>query len=326
MDDPVLMYDGYSYEREFAEKWLQESTVSPVTGKALEDTSLIPNNALRPLIAQWKATQSVPGNEFYDKELAAIKREVTEMKRERINKQTKINKVQLKKESALLSIASKAKAKGTMDGRTVVLQTHIDSLESTDKEKTIMGNYITEQQWEDAIIFSEERQNDLAVLTMRGIAFYHKKQPAEAIKCLETVFAKDNRNVMAINSLAIVLMSIGKFTEALTLLQHSHAIRPTPEVCNNLACVHSVMGKTKEALEALETSLALSAKTGKIGSKPYLAALCNRAKTRIELGDYENAYGDLAAVLKLDESNEKALALRAILKREAGNREECKLM
>jgi hypothetical protein len=48
--DPVIAADGYTYDREKIEKWLQEgNTVSPTTGKELESKELVSNRALRDL-------------------------------------------------------------------------------------------------------------------------------------------------------------------------------------------------------------------------------------------------------------------------------------
>eukprot|EP00884_Botryococcus_braunii_P008662 jgi/Botrbrau1/17798/Bobra.0127s0047.1 len=41
--DPVVLSDGYTYERQNIEEWLKTKTASPVTGRELPDTKLIPN-------------------------------------------------------------------------------------------------------------------------------------------------------------------------------------------------------------------------------------------------------------------------------------------
>ena len=49
MQDPVIMSDGYSYERQEAENWLvkQKQTTSPLTNEELASTELIANTTLR---------------------------------------------------------------------------------------------------------------------------------------------------------------------------------------------------------------------------------------------------------------------------------------
>lgn len=52
MADPVTTADGFSYEREAIEKWLQDHTISPLTGAPLKHLELIPNMALRSAIQE----------------------------------------------------------------------------------------------------------------------------------------------------------------------------------------------------------------------------------------------------------------------------------
>lgn len=47
MKDPVVAEDGFSYEREAIEKWLNTSDMSPKTGATLASTHLVANNNLR---------------------------------------------------------------------------------------------------------------------------------------------------------------------------------------------------------------------------------------------------------------------------------------
>lgn len=52
MRDPVLAADGQSYERMAIEAWLAAGRdTSPVTGAPLAHSNLIPNHALRSLLA-----------------------------------------------------------------------------------------------------------------------------------------------------------------------------------------------------------------------------------------------------------------------------------
>jgi hypothetical protein len=51
MQDPVLAMDGHTYERVAIEDWLRRSRASPRTGAPLITELLIPNHAVRAIIA-----------------------------------------------------------------------------------------------------------------------------------------------------------------------------------------------------------------------------------------------------------------------------------
>jgi actin beta/gamma 1 len=55
MFDPVIMSDGFSYERVDAEEWLQDHTTSPLTNNTLSSTQLISNVTLRHSIEEYQA-------------------------------------------------------------------------------------------------------------------------------------------------------------------------------------------------------------------------------------------------------------------------------
>ena len=52
MQDPVILSDGNSYERNLIEKWINKKHVSPLTGEELHTIVLIPNHTLRTLISE----------------------------------------------------------------------------------------------------------------------------------------------------------------------------------------------------------------------------------------------------------------------------------
>ena len=54
MADPVSTCDGFTYERASIERWLQQSSLSPLTNARLARKDLAPNVALRQLIAQFR--------------------------------------------------------------------------------------------------------------------------------------------------------------------------------------------------------------------------------------------------------------------------------
>lgn len=50
--DPVVDPDGNSYERHAIEAWLEKNSTSPITRKPLRREELVPNRALRDVIAE----------------------------------------------------------------------------------------------------------------------------------------------------------------------------------------------------------------------------------------------------------------------------------
>ncbi len=50
MRDPVIAADGHTYERTAMEIWLQQHQTSPVSGKELKHSRLIPNLAAKSAI------------------------------------------------------------------------------------------------------------------------------------------------------------------------------------------------------------------------------------------------------------------------------------
>lgn len=51
MQDPVVAADAWTYEREAIRTWLQSNNTSPSTGAVMEHKRLVPNHALRNLLA-----------------------------------------------------------------------------------------------------------------------------------------------------------------------------------------------------------------------------------------------------------------------------------
>lgn len=52
MSDPVILPDGFSYEREAIAKWIEGRQTSPCTGKRLDIIFLLPNHTLRDAIRE----------------------------------------------------------------------------------------------------------------------------------------------------------------------------------------------------------------------------------------------------------------------------------
>ena len=54
MDDPVMAFDGHTYERRAIESWLKRRHTSPKTGEELTTAVLLPNHAIRGQIVEWR--------------------------------------------------------------------------------------------------------------------------------------------------------------------------------------------------------------------------------------------------------------------------------
>ena len=57
MDDAVIDHDGYSYDRAAIEEVLRDNPTSPMTRRPMTPANLIPNRALRDMIAAWHKEQ-----------------------------------------------------------------------------------------------------------------------------------------------------------------------------------------------------------------------------------------------------------------------------
>ena len=58
MTDPVVLADGFTYERSSIERWFKlGKKTSPMTGAALKSSTLVANIALRKLIEEYHAKQ-----------------------------------------------------------------------------------------------------------------------------------------------------------------------------------------------------------------------------------------------------------------------------
>lgn len=53
MQDPVVLSDGFTYEREAISRWLSQNNKSPMTGRFLTSRELRPNQALKSIIQTW---------------------------------------------------------------------------------------------------------------------------------------------------------------------------------------------------------------------------------------------------------------------------------
>ncbi len=56
--DPVVLTDGFSYERQAVVEWLSHRMISPITGKPVNN-ALMPNTVLKVLINDWKRLHNI---------------------------------------------------------------------------------------------------------------------------------------------------------------------------------------------------------------------------------------------------------------------------
>ena len=53
MQDPVIVTDGFTYDRLFIEKWMEINMNSPLTKEKLKKDVILPNQALRIQIKEY---------------------------------------------------------------------------------------------------------------------------------------------------------------------------------------------------------------------------------------------------------------------------------
>lgn len=61
MKEPVLASDGYTYEKEAIQQWLQSNTISPLTRESMRFTDCRPNRALKDAIERWQKEKQPTG-------------------------------------------------------------------------------------------------------------------------------------------------------------------------------------------------------------------------------------------------------------------------
>jgi len=59
MTDPVIGYDGHTYERSAITEWLRTHTTSPITRQSMSVQDLRPNHSLKSMIQRFNATPAV---------------------------------------------------------------------------------------------------------------------------------------------------------------------------------------------------------------------------------------------------------------------------
>ncbi len=58
MVEPVIAADGHTYEKAAIETWLQQHSVSPVTGDFLAHTRIVPNILIKSAIGRTRGCRS----------------------------------------------------------------------------------------------------------------------------------------------------------------------------------------------------------------------------------------------------------------------------
>lgn len=73
MTDPAVASDGHTYERGAIERWMEENCTSPMTNEILDSYDLIPNYAVRSIIAAMKPSHADrPPSPKRDQEVPAL--------------------------------------------------------------------------------------------------------------------------------------------------------------------------------------------------------------------------------------------------------------
>lgn len=55
MEDPVIIQDGFTYDREYIIQWFETNTTSPLTREIIDPQIIIPNINLKHSITEWKS-------------------------------------------------------------------------------------------------------------------------------------------------------------------------------------------------------------------------------------------------------------------------------
>ena len=91
-----------------------------------------------------------------------------------------------------------------------------------------------------------------------GFLLYQQGQYAEAAEQYATVLALDNTNLRGYQNLAAAQMMAGDFAAAAPTYQRAIEIEPQASTFSNLAMMHYYLGRTSEAVAAIERSIALA--------------------------------------------------------------------
>ncbi|KAL6180601.1 hypothetical protein ACLB2K_047262 [Fragaria x ananassa] len=97
MRDPVAVATGQTYDRESIKQWIESGhNTCPKTGQALVHTNLIPNRALKNLIAMWCREQRIPFDHAESKEkVSAVKKNKAALEATRMTASFLVNKLSL---------------------------------------------------------------------------------------------------------------------------------------------------------------------------------------------------------------------------------------
>ncbi|XP_004299922.1 PREDICTED: U-box domain-containing protein 16 [Fragaria vesca subsp. vesca] len=97
MRDPVAVATGQTYDRESIKLWIESGhNTCPKTGQALVHTNLIPNRALKNLIAMWCREQRIPFDHAENKEkVSAVKKNKAALEATRMTASFLVNKLSL---------------------------------------------------------------------------------------------------------------------------------------------------------------------------------------------------------------------------------------
>jgi predicted O-linked N-acetylglucosamine transferase (SPINDLY family) len=135
---------------------------------------------------------------------------------------------------------------------------------------------------------AEDSQGNMAAaaeLLKRAISCFQKGQLAEAERCLRQVLHGEPRHPVALNVLAVVLVTLKRYAEAEPYLQAALTINPSSDATlNNYGLVLKALGRPEEALQRFTEALAIN---------PGNAETWNsRGTVRNDLWDHSAAIAD----------------------------------
>jgi len=151
MRDPVVCEDGHSYERCNIVRWFAKHTTSPLTGKKLRHTNIIPNLALRKTIVEWLERHAAENKSREDDNDARVERARVSESGERATRDGAAKHGQEADDSATVEIAQVSDSEEMVrDDATNESQ---EGVLSVDVE---MAGQVSESEMKDHAVMAEE--------------------------------------------------------------------------------------------------------------------------------------------------------------------------
>lgn len=239
MKNPVIAKDGYSYEEEAIKKWFEHRNISPKTGIALSDKTLLPNYTLRSAIQDFVENSKNPHKSD------------TRLEKTDIEKRTK-QRQEKKSEHADFKMAGLMQW-NEADGLAVDSRVRISELEYNCDQLTDWCNIkdkkneVLLSQLEEVLVQEEKLRQKIFQQT------HSKEDIANLEKSLHQINNKltnDPKNEKFINTKAKLLRQLQRTREALKIL--NDAIQGNPKniyLLNTRGTIYVDMGQIKLAAQ-----------------------------------------------------------------------------